>query len=354
MAREGRVHRFGSTTIARIGNSEELKRLLTDPVFDSGTFIVKPNWVAPDAAEFTDADFLRMLFEALGGRIVVVESYSLYRSLNHPNGGKSFLAGGKTVDWGWLMRGDGWNWLAQNPDWEWFKRDGHWDRLKEGDEAFLDKNGFSDLFEEFGVTYVNVTEEIWKGRIADPAAVKSAVESRFRPVACDRLYGMVPQALYDLRGSPLLSVARLKMYASFTFKNLFGMIPDPLRSWWHGPGDGKVAANIVDVNKIYHSLFRVFGICEAVRTTAYMDPAGAHKGIFSGKYSVADGGGFIALGGDLLSLDAILLEHSDPSKRGIQDAVSRDPIRLAEKEFGAVDGRAVEEAGRTVKEWISP
>lgn len=354
MFKEDHFYKFGSTTIAKVNNSDELRQLLVDPLFDCSTIIVKPNWLSTDAAEFTDAESMKMLFEALDSRIIVVESYSLPRSLNLLERGKSFSVGDKVVDWKWLMKGSGWRWLTDHPDWDWFKREGHWDQLREEDKAFRDKHGFTDLFREFDVTYLNVTEEVWNGRIADPANVKQAVESRFKPVHCERLYSLVPQKLYDLRGSTFISLARLKMYASFTFKNVFGMIPDPLKTWWHGPGNSRITASVVDINKIYQSLFNVYGICEALNTTAFLDPEGKFKGIFSGRYNVVDGGGVIALGRDLIALDAILLNLSDPSRRMIEEEAMRMPIDQADEEFGAIDRKAIEDAMLKVKRWISP
>lgn len=346
-------YRFGSTTIAKVNDSDELKQLLIDPWFDSETIIIKPNWVSTDPAEFTDAETLRILFEALNARIIVTESYSLLRSMNILNEGLSFTARDREVNWKWLLKGDGWNWLTENDDWDWFIHGGHWEQLKKEDKAFRDKYGFTDLFNEFDVTYINVTEEVWNRRTADPTAVKRSVESRFSPVHIDKLYSMVPKALYDLRGSTFISFARLKMYASFTFKNLFGMIPDPLRPWWHGPNGSRIEQSIVDINKVYHSLFNVYGICEALNITAYIHPDGQFKGVYTGKYNLAEGSGVIVFGRDLVSIDAMLLNLSDPSKRLIAE-FNRASIELAEDEFGAVDRKAIEESKMKVQNWISP
>jgi hypothetical protein len=141
------------------------------------------------------------------------------------------------------------------------------------------------------------------------------------------------------------------MYASFTMKNLFGMIPDPLRPWWHGPNGNRIAKNIVDINKVYHSLFNVYGICEALTTSAYTDPGGAYEGVYTGRYNLADGTGFIFFGRDLVSIDTLLLDLSDPSKRWIA-ALNRDSIAMAQEEFGAVDMEAIEESMKKVKHWI--
>ena len=58
-------HEFGQITVAKVKNSTELRQVLVDPWLESETIIIKPNWVSTDPADFTDADTLRMLFEAL-------------------------------------------------------------------------------------------------------------------------------------------------------------------------------------------------------------------------------------------------------------------------------------------------
>lgn len=345
-------HRFGSTTVAQVNNSDELRELFHDPWLNSENTVIKPNWVSTDPGEFTDAQTLRILFEALDTRIFVTESYSLLRSMNILREGLNFTVDGKEVNWKWLLKGDGWIWLTKNDDWKWFIEGGHWEQLRKEDKAFRDRHGFTDLFNEFNVTYINVTEEVWNRRTADPGAVKRAVESKFRPILNEKLYDMVPNALYDLRGSTFVSFARLKMYASFTLKNLFGMIPDPLRPWWHGSDGSKIVQSIVDINKVYHSLFNVYGICEALCTSAYIHPDGQFEGVYTGKYNLAEGSGVIIFGRDLVSIDSILLELSDPSKRWIAD-FNRTSVKAAEEEFGAVDREATKESIQEVRDWIS-
>ena len=346
------LYRFGSTTIAKVSDSDELSQILIDPWFDSEHIIIKPNWVSTDPAEFTDAETLRILFEALNARIIITESYSLLRSMNILDEGLSFTVRDREVNWKWLLKGDGWNWLIENGDWDWFIHGEHWNHLKEEDKAFRDKYGFTDLFNEFNITYINVTEEVWNRRTADPTAVKQSVESRYRPVQCEKLYSMVPKALYDLRGSTFISFARLKMYASFTFKNMFGMIPDPLRPWWHGPNNNRIAESIIDINKVYHSLFNMYGICEGLNSTAYIHPEGQFKGVYTGRYNLAEGSGVTVFGRDLVSIDTLLLYLTDPSKRWIAD-LNRTPIELAEDEFGACDEESYNEAKMKVGDWVS-
>jgi uncharacterized protein (DUF362 family) len=143
------------------------------------------------------------------------------------------------------------------------------------------------------------------------------------------------------------------MYASFTLKNLFGMIPDPLRPWWHGPRGNQVVQSIIDINKVYHSLFNIYGICEALYTSAYIHPDGQFEGVYTGKYNLAEGSGIIIYGRDLVAIDAILLRLSDPSRRWIAD-FNRTSIEVAEDEFGSVDEAVLEDAEQTIQNWLSP
>ena len=345
-------YRFGQTTIAKIRNSDELRQILVDPWLESETIIIKPNWVSREPADFTDSKTLRTILEALDSRIVITESHQINRSLNILKEGMSFTVEGKEVNWKWLLKGDGWNWIIKNPNWDWFRNGGHWDHLKREEKAFLDEWGFTDLFKELNVTYINVTDEVWSGRIADPTEIKRLVEARFKPVKIDKLYRVVPKRLYDLRGTTFISLARLKMYASFTFKNMFGMIPDPVRSWWHGPKHSRIARSIIDINKIYHSIFNVYGVCEALYTRAVPHPEGKFEGIYTGRYNIMKGSGVIAFGRSLVSLDTILLNLTEQSISQYTE-INRVPIETAEEEFGSISREIIKEAKRKVGDWLS-
>ena len=347
-------HRFGPTTIAKVSNSDELRKVLDDPWLESDHIVVKPNWVATEPGGFVDSMTLRTLFEALDSHIVVTESLHVGRSMNLLEDGMAFTVDGEEVNWRWLLKGEGWRWLYDNERWDWFREGGHWEQIVKEDRAFLDQYGFTDLFDEFDVEYVNTTDEVWRGRNANPAEVKRAVESRFSGVQVERLYGMVPKRLYDLRGSTLISLARLKQYASFTLKNMFGMIVDPMRPWWHGPGNSRIARSIVDINKVYHSLFNVYGMCTSLFETAVAHPEGEFLGEYMGRYNMVEGFGFVVIGRDLVSIDSTLINLTE-GWIGIAERVNREPIELAEEEgLGASDSQAIEEARIKVGSWLVP
>ena len=135
-------------------------------------------------------------------------------------------------------------------------------------------------------------------------------------------------------------LSKMKHYASFTLKNIFGMIPDPLRPWWHGTKDILLPRSIIGINKIYHSLFNVYGICEALITRSFFHPEGKFKDEYSGlRYKITEDDGFISFGRDLVSLDVIL------GNLGGFDPKGFDPyINLAEKELGNYDKEALKES----------
>jgi uncharacterized protein (DUF362 family) len=180
------------------------------------------------------------------------------------------------------------------------------------------------------------------------------VESKYRPVSNETLYSMVPEKLFSLRNASFISLARIKMYASYSLKNLFGMIPDPLRPYWHGSGNQAIAQSILDINKIYHALFNVFGMCEAIFTLPVNHPKGRHAGVYSGRYDILEGSGLVACGRNLAALDALLLYLTDPLIRLVAE-LNRRPIDFAENELGlTVDRTFFDQAKTEVGGWFSP
>ena len=329
------LQQFGSVTVSRARTSADLRLLFKDPWLKTSIFIVKPNWFSPHPANFTDVETLRVLLDALDGRVIVTEAYSMERQ----DGSMRFTVDGEEVDWRWIMK---------HPNWDWIKKEGRWDEIRKQDKWFLDEFGFTDLFNEYGVDYVNVTEEVWQGRTADVGKIKKTVETRFAPVHKEKLYKYVPQRLYDMRGATFISFAKVKgirgTFPSLTMKNLFGLVPDPLRSWWHGPKDEWLGRSIVDINKVYAALFKVYGICEALRYATVSDPQGEVK-VPWGSYSIAKDLDVIILGGHLVSLDAILcgLIGVDPEKVSY--------IKLGEEVFGFYNRQHVEKA-KASKDWF--
>jgi uncharacterized protein (DUF362 family) len=330
------MQRFGDVTLAKIRDSEDLRKILPSSLTGSETVIVKPNWFSPNPANFVDAHALGLLLGALDGKAIVIEGYTLEKH----DGSMKFTVDGSEVNWRWVM---------ENPGWGWVREEGRWEEIRRQDEGFLDRYGFSDLFREHGAEYVNVTEEIWSGRTVDPGEVRERVEERYGPVAEAQLYGFMPEALKVHEGTPLVSLGKVKgiggKFPSLSLKNLFGLIPDPLRSWWHGPGDARLGESIIDIARVYASYFPLYGICEAFREATVMRSKGAVK-VEWGSYDIVKDLGFASLGDNLMNLDAVTaaIMRVDPSKVSY--------ITLGEAVFGPYDRALIDEARVASSRWI--
>ncbi|TRO47613.1 DUF362 domain-containing protein [Candidatus Bathyarchaeota archaeon] len=231
--------------------------------------IVKPNWGTSSC--FIEAEILDWVLEAVGGEALVVESYGWARS-------EEAL---RNEGMGSKKRGD----------------------LRRSDEWFLRYSGIGEVLKRHGVEFMNVTEENWGHRTADPEEVRGLVEAKYDPVAMEEMYGFVPERLLEMRGGDLLSLAKLKRWlppfkASLTVKNFFGMIPGPRRLRYHGKKNSRINQSIADIYKIYESLFDVKGVVEAVLSASVAESLG--------KVNVHDNPGFASASKQPLELDAVV------------------------------------------------
>lgn len=330
-----RSRNFGSVTVGRIKNTGDMEKLLEE-VPKQETYLIKPNWYSPHPANYTDCSVMEMVFEALDGKIVVIEGYSIDRQ----DGTMSFTVDGEEVDWGWLMK---------HPDWSWIKEEGHWDLIREQDDWFLEEHGFSELFSRYGAEYINVTEEIWREKVVDPIVVKGEVEDRFTPVTFERMYGFMPKVLYEYRGSPLISLGKMKGACSdlpsLSIKNMFGLVPDPLRTWWHGPENRRLTRSIIDITKVYATFFKLHGICEAINGITVADPEGDINMPW-GRYRMNRKTCTAAYGSDLVELDAVLCALMRINPKAVQY------IKAAKDILGKYKQKTVIEAKDQASEWL--
>ena len=196
---------------------------------------------------------------------------------------------------------------------------GGWDRrnggdLRRSDEWFLRYSGIDKILEKHGGEYLNITEENWAGRTVDAEEIRGQVESVHEPVMRDELDGVIPMKLYELRHGDLLSLSKVKLWqddigVSLTIKNIFGMIPNPSRMRYHGKGHTDLHINIVDIFKIYYSVFNIKGVVEAMKTASLHDAN-------EGKTLVIPDPMFVAVSKNPLDLDAAcaLMMNVNPSK----------------------------------------
>ena len=139
----------------------------------------------------------------------------------------------------------------------------------------------------------------------------------------------MPARVYAMRGGTLLSLTKYKVVfeplcVSFSVKNLFGLLTGPSRGKFHGKDNAFLDQSIVDINKIYRSLFSLKGMIETVHTAATLMNS-------MERTRVLPGSGLVLASEDTVNLDAFAcaLAGRDPSSVG--------HVRLAAETFGGWD-----------------
>ena len=218
--------------IRTVASAEDMRRFLEELDVRGRIFVVKPNW--GNAYDFTSAQTLDWLFSALPGKIKVIEGYTAWRNeLNAGPEAKDVITPSNA-----------------KAKWRW---------IKEQDEWFLRFSGIDKVLARHRVDYINVTEEVWSDRTLDAEEVRDLVDPRYGLLTSQELYRVVPSKIYELRDSTLVSMnysRTMEGGVSLSTKNIFGLIPDPARyGKWHGKNDSRLPRSIVEINKVYRSLF---------------------------------------------------------------------------------------------------
>jgi uncharacterized protein (DUF362 family) len=117
-------------------------------------------------------------------------------------------------------------------------------------------------------------------------------------------------------------------------KNLFGLIPDPVRAWWHGGRtrqgtEARLDKSILDINKIYGTLFEVVGVFEAPHSNG-SNPFTRDVGISAG----------------IAQLDAILNRVTG------YDQKKAAHISSGNNMFGAFNDRLLKKAESHLSNWF--
>jgi uncharacterized protein (DUF362 family) len=233
--------------------------------------IIKPNWGT--SLCYTEAQIIDWTLESIQGEVLLVESYGWSRT-------REMLETGKL---GSKKKGD----------------------LRRSDQWFLEYSGIGKILKKHGVEFLNITEENWGKRTMDPENIQFHVEGTHQPVEDPDFYSWMPEKLYELKGADFLSLAKLRLGiqdipASLSIKNLFGMIPHPSRWRYHGKKNCILDQSIVDIYKVYDSLFNIKGITEAVFTHTDMD-------IEHNKMIIRKNMGFASASKSPLSLDSVVM-----------------------------------------------
>jgi hypothetical protein len=273
------IRSYGSGTIARVSDRDSLTEILTRilPPQKPERVLVKVTWHGYATGTYTDAAALDLLLSALPAPAVILEGHTSSRNL----GGAQF-------------------------DWETEARENRaWIRQQEGE--YLRRTGLQQVLARHGAQYVNVTEAFWdEGSPGNPAQ-------------------FVPKSLLDFRGCPMLSFAKFKGPTRLGISNLFGLIPLPLRSAWHGPNITWFAHVCCDLAKSYGSVFELCGVVEGLYSAVRWNRKGLYRSRW-GNYDLIREAGYITTSRGLAAADilAARMQGHDVDRSAFFDVIRQE------------------------------
>jgi hypothetical protein len=272
----GCIRSFGGGLIARATDQNRLAEVLCRilPQDKIERVLVKVTWHGYATGTYTDPAALDLLLGALPARAIVLEGHTSSRNL-----------GGAQFDWETEAR--------QNRAW-----------IRQQEAEFLRRTGLQEVLARHRAEFVNVTEAFWD---EDPE--------------CDPAK-FVPRFLLDFRGCPMLSFAKFKGPTRLGISNLFGLIPLPLRSAWHGPNITWFARACCEVAKNYGSLFELSGVVEALYSAVRWNRQGLYRSRW-GNYDLIRDAACITASRGLVAADilAARLQGQDVTKSAFFDVV---------------------------------
>jgi hypothetical protein len=276
--------------LGRAHRAEDLAEVLARVLPASERYLVKVTWHGYATGTFTDAAALDLLLGALPGKAVLLEGHTCSRNL-----------GGAEFDWEKDAR--------QHRAW-----------VRQQDGEFLRRTGLAEVIAKHRAQYLNVTEAWWD----DACAPAGEVEAALAGVALrhPELSAYVPSVLLELRGTPLISMARLKGPTRLSISNLFGLIPPPLRSAWHGPNITHFASVCCDLARLFGCLFPLFGLVEAFHSAVRWERRGLYRSRW-GNYDLVSTSGIFTLSEGLVAADLLAsrLQGQDVLCSGFYDVV---------------------------------
>ena len=139
------------------------------------------------------------------------------------------------------------------------------------------------------------------------------------------LAGFVPRVLFEQRGARFVSLARFKGPTRLGISNLFGLLPPPLRSAWHGPNITYFARVCCDLAKIYDSLFDCFTLVESLTCAVRWERRGLYRSRW-GNYDLVPSPGVITLSRGFAVADVLAsrLQGQDVGRSAFFDVVHHD------------------------------
>jgi sirohydrochlorin ferrochelatase len=246
---------IGEGEIAYVPDRQQMSGLLERllPRAKPDRVLVKVTWHGYATGTYTDPAALDLLLGALPARAIILEGHTSSRNLQDA----AF-------------------------DWETEARE-HRAWIRQQDAEYLRRTGLVDVLAKHRAEYVNTTEAYWDG-------------------ACNK--DRVPDVLLPYAGCPMISFAKFKGPTRLGISNLFGLIPDPLRSAWHGPNITYFARVCCDLAKLYGALFPLIGINEALYSAVRWNRKGLYRSRW-GNYDLISNAGYVTASGNLLTADIL-------------------------------------------------
>jgi hypothetical protein len=284
--------------LGRARESGPLAEILRQVLPQADRYLVKVTWHGYAQGTYTGPAALDLLLGALPGPAVVLEGHTSSRNV-----------GGLDIEW----EGE----AEQHRNW-----------IRQQDVEFLRRTGLAEVITRHRAQYLNVTEAWWDGACAPVQEVEAALGD----VALENreLAGFVPSVLMELRGTPLISFARFKGPTRLGISNLFGLIPHPLRTAWHGAAITDFAAVCCDLARLYGALFPLFGLVEAFDSAVRWDRKGLYRSRW-GNYDLVLTDGLFTLSEGLVGADLLAsrLQGQDVRRSAFFDVV-RDRLGWSE------------------------
>jgi sirohydrochlorin ferrochelatase len=279
-----------SVFLARARNSDALAEILSRVLPPAERYLIKVTWHGYATGTYTDALALDLLLRALPGKAILLEGHTCSRNLG----------------------GADWDWESQARE--------HRTWIQQQELEFLRRTGLAQVIAQHGAQYLNITEAWWDGACASEQEIRAALGDV--TLQHPELVGFIPSVLLAYRGIPFLSFARFKGPTRLGISNLFGLLPHPLRSAWHGPNITYFASVCCDMAQLYARLFPPFGLVEAFAWAVRWDRKGLYRSRW-GNYDLVPGDGIFTFSQGLVGADVLAsrLQGQDVHQSGFYDVV---------------------------------
>jgi hypothetical protein len=266
----------GAGVIARVSDRQQMSRLLERvlPAAKPDRVLVKVTWHGYATGTYTDPAALDLLLGALPAPAIVMEGHTSSRNIEDA----------------------AFNWETEARE--------HRAWIRQQDAEYLRRTGLADVLAKHCAQYMNVTESYWDEDYEGPSC------------------SYIPQALIPYAGCPMISFAKFKGPTRLGVSNLFGLIPDPLRSAWHGPNITYFARVCCDLAKLYGALFPLIGINEALYSAVRWNRKGLYRSRW-GNYDLVSNSGYVTASANLATADILAsrLQGQDVNRSAFFDVV---------------------------------